>query len=316
MFDGKRLSRVRIVAEGCLKRFMVLNKSVRTLLVLGVVVVLVAVVALRRGAPASVTLPKPNGYADFRQAATMLSRDSGDWHELSAEALKALVATNAASLQLVRTGLAKGCLVPPYFLNGTNSTRLDGLAGQKRLAQAFCAESRLALLEGRTNDAARVALDCCRFGQKATVGGVLIDALVGIAIQAMGLACLRDQQLAVDAPTARLVAAGLEELSAGRESLSVISERERRWAREGRFGPPVGFWQWWLTPILTRQAYQKMQQKFQQHDANLRRAMLDFAGRAFEVEHGKPPGSARELVPDYLRAVPLDPASGKEMPLR
>ena len=317
MFDGKRLSRVRIVAEGCLKRFMVLNKSVRTLLVLGVVVVLVAVVALRRGAPASVTLPKPNGYADFRQAATMLSRDSGDWHELSAEALKALVATNAASLQLVRTGLAKGCLVPPYSLNGTgtNSTRLDGLAGQKRLAQAFCAESRLALLEGRTNDAARVALDCCRFGQKATVGGVLIDALVGIAIQAMGLACLRDQQLAVDAPTARLVAAGLEELSAGRESLSVISERERRWAREGRFGP-IGVWQWLLAPILNRQTNQKMQQKFQQRDTNLRRAMLDFAARAFELEHGKPPGSARELVPDYLRSVPLDPASGKEMPVR
>ena len=295
---------------------MGLNKPFRAWLVFGVVVVvLVAVVALRRGAPASVTLPNPNGYADFQQAATMLSGDSGDWHELSAEALKALVATNAASLQLVRTGLAKGCLVPPYFLNGTNSTRLDGLAGQKRLAQAFCAESRLALLEGRTNDAARVALDCCRFGQKATVGGVLIDALVGIAIQAMGLACLRDQQLAVDAPTARLVAAGLEELSAGRESLSVISERERRWAREGRFGP-IGVWQWLLAPILNRQTNQKMQQKFQQRDTNLRRAMLDFAARAFELEHGKPPGSARELVPDYLRSVPLDPASGKEMPVR
>ena len=295
---------------------MGLNKPFRAWLVFGLVVaVLVAIVALRRSAPASVTLPNPNGYADFQQAATMLSGDCGDWREISAEALKALVATNAASLQLVRTGLAKGCLVPPYSLNGTNSTRLDGLAGQKRLAQAFCAESRLALLEGRTNDTVRVALDCCRFGQKATVGGVLIDALVGIAIQAMGLACLRDQQLAVDAPTARLVAAGLEELSAGRESLSVISERERRWAREGRFGP-IGVWQWLLAPILNRQTNQKMQQKFQQRDTNLRRAMLDFAARAFELEHGKPPGSARELVPDYLRSVPLDPASGKEMPVR
>ncbi len=297
---------------------MGLNKPFLAWLVFGmVVVVLVAVVALRRSAPASVTLPNPNGYADFQQAATMLSGDCGDWRELSAEALKTLVATNVASLQLVRIGLAKGCQVPPYFLNGTNSTHLDGLAGQKRLAQAFCAESRLALLEGRTNDAVRVALDCCRFGQKATVGGVLIDALVGIAIQAMGLACLRDLQLSVDAQTARLTAASLEGLSASEEPLGVVAARERRWMREGRFGP-AGFIQLiqQVMAVITNQMNQRLRQKLQQHDTNLRRAMLDFAARAFELEHGKPPGSARELVPDYLRAVPLDPVSGKEMPVR
>ena len=76
---------------------MGLNKPFRVWLVFGVVVaVLVAIVALRRSAPASVILPNPNGYADFQQAATMLSGDYGDLRELSAESLKALVAANVA----------------------------------------------------------------------------------------------------------------------------------------------------------------------------------------------------------------------------
>lgn len=43
--------------------------------------------------------------------------------------------------------------------------------------------------------------------------------------------------------------------------------------------------------------------------------MLLFAARAYELDHGKPPARAADLVPEYLKAVPKDPETGVEMGL-
>jgi hypothetical protein len=48
----------------------------------------------------------------------------------------------------------------------------------------------------------------------------------------------------------------------------------------------------------------------------LRSLSLELAGRAFELENGKSPASAADLVPGYLTAVPRDPATGAELPFR
>ena len=42
---------------------------------------------------------------------------------------------------------------------------------------------------------------------------------------------------------------------------------------------------------------------------------LRLAAHAYELEQGKPPASVKELVPDYLKSVPVDPATGAELPL-
>jgi hypothetical protein len=38
--------------------------------------------------------------------------------------------------------------------------------------------------------------------------------------------------------------------------------------------------------------------------------MIALAARAYELDKGHRPASATDLVPDYLKAVPQDPATG------
>jgi hypothetical protein len=57
-----------------------------------------------------------------------------------------------------------------------------------------------------------------------------------------------------------------------------------------------------------------MEKKYQARSREARLLMLMLAARAFEGERGRKPQRAVDLVPDYLRAVPLDPAT--QAPLR
>ena len=76
----------------------------------------------------------------------------------------------------------------PHYID---QAHLSELAGLKRLAQAFVAEGRLAEKENRFGDAAKSYLDVIRLGNNPARGGILIDAMVGIAIEAMGTAGLQ-----------------------------------------------------------------------------------------------------------------------------
>ena len=43
--------------------------------------------------------------------------------------------------------------------------------------------------------------------------------------------------------------------------------------------------------------------------------LLTLAARAYELEKGNPPATASELVPDYLKELPKDPATGEPLQL-
>ena len=51
-------------------------------------------------------------------------------------------------------------------------------------------------------------------------------------------------------------------------------------------------------------------------ECNRRMALLRIAAERFRRKHGRYPGRAEELVPEYLAAVPLDPLDGKPMRYR
>lgn len=262
-------------------------------------------------------LPNPNGYDDFAKALPLISADSSDWNTLAIEDLRQVVASNQPALELIRTGLTKECQVIPYSLTPTTSptnNHLSDLGSTKRAAHAFCAASRLALVQGETNQAALLALDCIRFGHESTRGGVLIDGLVGLAIQAIGFARLEEALPGTDAVTARAVAERLEEVAARSESADTIFGREAQWARRGRFGRANLFVQI-VQPFLNRGTKAKAKQKFAKGSMELQRTALHVAARAYELDSGRPPASVHDLVPQYLKSVPLDPATGRELPL-
>ncbi len=272
-------------------------------------VVAASVLWLLRQSPGA-ALPQPNGYDDFVKASQILVVSVGDWDRLKTAELKELVATNAAALGLVRQGLTKQCRVPPYRLVAGGTSHMKELS----LAQAFMAESRLALETGQTNHAALSCLDCIRLGQECSRSSPLIDSLVGIAVQNLGVWGLEPLVQGTDAATAKKVASGLEECIAKMETVEEVLRNERRWVWSGRFGAsaPIHHLLGWKD----RQKFAaSMKAKVTQSTTRMQQTAVAFAAHAYELEKGRPPSSARNLAPDYLKAVPKDPTTGRELEL-
>jgi hypothetical protein len=292
----------------------------RLLLLLAAVLV-VALAALTllfwQRTPAARLMPEPNGFNDFEAAAklvTKLPAATDDWQKLKPAALETWVAANAPALALVRTGLTKQCLAPVVGSLTNLEARMEQLGSLKRLGQALCAESRLAALQGRTKAAASSALDCVRFGQESARGGPVIQSLVGIAVRAIGLAQFNRVSGSLDAATLRQAAATLEKVVATRETAADVLESEALFVRTAfplgqRLAGRIANW------TSGNQAITKGTQKLDAEAQGLARAMLDCACRAYEMDHGKPPASATNLVPDYLQALPNDPVTGQPLPL-
>jgi hypothetical protein len=127
-------------------------------------------------------LPNPNGYDDLVKAGQMVSSNSWNFEQMTGDQRRETVSADAAALALARTGLSHECRVPLQFLPSQFEGHLSELADLKKLAQAFMAEGRFAEDKGSFGDAAGTYLDLIRLGDHSARGGVLIDALVGVAI--------------------------------------------------------------------------------------------------------------------------------------
>ena len=155
------------------------------------------------------------------------------------------------------------------------------------LAQAFAAEGKLAELENRPGDAAKSYLDTIRFGHELSRGGVIIDSLVGIAVQAIGLGPLEKLPRKLDAKSCREIAATLEAIESKREPATVIFQQERVWVRQ-TFG--------WKAQILhlisfrqTQAARQKSAARMAAIQARTRVVLVDLRSRASELENAARP---------------------------
>ena len=138
--------------------------------------------------------------------------------------------------------------------------------------------------------------------------------MVGLAIKNIGLRSLSPALDGMDMNSTRKALSALDEIAGRSESADEVLKRERQWARRGRFGLAGAFTQL-LQPFLNRKALEKGRQRFIKGETEIRRMKVQLAIHAYELDHGQPPAAARELVPQYLKAVPLDPATGQELPL-
>jgi hypothetical protein len=257
-------------------------------------------------------LPSPNGNDDFVKAQKLIVGNPADFDRGSLEELRKHLAENAGVLKLVREGLAKQCLVPVLF--STNHLVLRSLSDVKKVARLLEAEGRLAELEGRTNDAARVCLETIRYGEESSRGGVMIDRLVGIVCETIGVNSLQKIMGALDARTCRALSKQLLEIERRQESVTDVLRNEAEWVRRTF---PVRQRIQAMIPIERLNPIKRVRKGFvkqcNQSELQLRRLMIDLATRAHELEHGQPPKSLNELVPDYLDAVPVDPATGTKL---
>jgi hypothetical protein len=273
-------------------------------------VVAALIFALGQPPPAPPPLPKPNGYDDLVQAGTMLADNTSDFATLNERDLRVLVGKNADALELARTGLSRECQVPLNYAE-PNPSYFTNLAKCKYLAQGFAARGRLLELENHQSDAADAYLTIIRLGVATSHGGLLIDSLVGVAIEAIGTARLEKLAQMLDARQCRQAAAVLESCEAGRESMSTVLARERTWSRRA-----YGF-KGQITRLIAFKSLRQSEQRAVARAISLqtreRVLLIQFASRAYELEKGERPKGLADLVPAYLKTIPQDPLTRTNM---
>lgn len=254
-------------------------------------------------------LPNPNGYADLDKAGAMISTNSWNYDKMNREQLRELVAANAAVLTLARAGLSNECRVPIQFSQAYIANHLSDLAGLKGLAQAFVAEGKLAELDSRPGDAAKSYLDAVHAGIESARGGVLLDQLVGIAMEAIGTGALSNLVGQLDAKSCRETATTLETLDGQRQTFAEVMQQENDWSHRTYPGIRYEFVRWMSRKSLLP-AQAAGARKFAQQQTRTRQLIIALAARAYELAKGHRPASLADLVPDYLKTIPPDPLTG------
>jgi hypothetical protein len=282
---------------------------------LAVVVVVVGLLWLARpGTPTFPPLPVPNGYDDYLAAGRSIVGDPSGTEGMDAAALRDLLVTNAEALRLMRVGLSRECRVPAATQMTNFTAHLD-LPVLKRAAFLLRAEALLTACAGRTNDAARIHLEGMRFGREVSRGGFILHRLVGVACETIALEPLIQLAPALDEAGRRQVMEGLMKLEEQPVQWSEIWRTERAFMRHqaGRNPNPLrGLLDYWSARDELRKA------EYRHHlPAVLARLLwLELAVRSHVAEHGRPPETLAELVPQWLPSLPTDPFTGRPFEYR
>ncbi len=269
---------------------------------------LMAVVFLGGKSKPRQPMPSPNGYGDFVRAGQMLMGRLSNYRTNTQEQLADFISKNKEPLQIMQLGLGRECRVPnDYSLDYMNRLGQEGPA-LRQLAWGLCAEGRLAELENRPNDAARNYLDAVQFGVKSSQGGTIVSKMIGMACEPDPRKRLSFMLPNLDAQRCREVAQNLEVINAVEDPVERNLIEEKTWLKkaEGLRGQ--------VEAILEYKSLRKTKEDFRkQYQTNrLQRIQLTitFAERAYELEKGRKPKNLAELVPAYLRTIPIDPFTG------
>jgi hypothetical protein len=281
--------------------------SVPVFVVLGLVAFLVL-----RPLPPLPHLPNPNGYDDLVSAGKLASTNTAGYAKMSVYQLRPVVQGNAGALSLARDGLDKGCGVPVQYSQDGQRDVAGNYGKLRRLGEAFAAEGRLAELEKRPGAAVDSYVDLMRLGAATAHGGILVDAMVGSAIESLGATGLQKFVNQSDAKTCRETAAALETLDTARPSWPDVLKQEDNWIRR-TFGARSVLIEFVYHQQMKQRNGQRAQKSYQAEQLKARRLMIDFASRAYELDKGHRPASAADLVPEYLKAVPKSPSTGKNL---
>lgn len=305
------------------------------------------------------TLPDPNAFDYYMRAGEMVkaipASDRQEAMDLKTPPARvaALVAEAEPALREFRAGMRYPYASPipaditVYFF--------PNFANFRAVAKMLIAEARSKQSQGDMEGALRSILDTLRLGSDIPRGAMLIHALLGLAIEKMGLTELTTLAGKLDARQCREAIKQLSLLESQRvpvtdilrgeygyirENLSTQSRHPRRGEEkpEGNLraatqeidrvfaaallrGAQLAAYRKPLPRIrnkLLQQVPDYIEQLFHRYDAYTARYRMlktELALRAYHLEQGKPSPSLEALVPEYLPAVPQDPF-GAGGPLR
>jgi hypothetical protein len=206
--------------------------SHKFLIVFGVVAVLATLSTFLFYSPPPVPLPNPNGYETFVQAGKMLAGNPGDYETMGREQLQHLVQSNSNALQLARIGLEQNCRIPLQFSQAYFTDHVTGLINLRTLAQALATEGKLQEIENHPEVAAKIYLDIIHLGNESARGRVLVDGMIGIAIESLGVDKLQKVIGYLDRASCTNAAQELESFDSQRQSMTDLLAQEKNWARQ------------------------------------------------------------------------------------
>ena len=281
----------------------------RTLAALAILVLAVRVAdRWARRSPALPEVPEPNGYAVLAQVARKIQGPEGDLADVPADAVRKFGGGQRELLDQVRLAVRGASGVPLETDPRWADKQVDELKRLKRLAVLVGLRSKVEMLEGRTNAAARAWVDMILLGQAIARGGRVLEALNGMAVEKVATASLRSMTPLLDAGTCRSLAQELERAESARESASRILGTESNWSR-ATFGLIAR-----AGAYLQRQSEARrradFESRYQDVERTTRRLILVLAAHSLALQTGRAVGSPSELVASVLQAVPVDPKTG------
>jgi hypothetical protein len=273
----------------------------------------VALIFWPRPLPAFPPLPYPNGYDNLVSAGKRVQGQAPDLKTVDTETLRAFVDLNRPAIELARQGLSRESVVPIDYDRASLSNHLDDMGRVRNLCRLLDAAGVLAEREERLDDAAILGMDCIRLGAHIARGGLLLDSLLGVACERVGLqrlSALRDQ---LDSDTSRKVIDVLQQVDSHSEPIEVVIRRESAWGRA------TADWRMRIPMMLNSGVFQKLKQPAEDQarlavlrtQTRLRLLMTHLAIRRYRLAHGKNPVTLGELISNALIAIPLDPLSGR-----
>lgn len=174
------------------------------------------------------------------------------------------------------------------------------------------AESRLRELQTGADAAVEPALQALRLGVAVARGGVVMDSVVGLAVEET--ACRRLEEIGSRLTATGTVAAAQSMLAidATRGTAAETVAAERSWAAQsaGAFGPLLQ-----VFDPNARNTLRSFKLRHAGQTARTRFLAVSLAVHAYKLEHGNPPGQSDALVPAFLAVMPNDPRTGKPLGL-
>lgn len=268
-------------------------------------------------------LPNPNGYDVLVREAARITRHLPSLKEMTSNQLAGLVATNEAVVRDVRKALSLPSVVPVKMSDEWLTSQMTNFMNLRGSANAMDKEASLSLQRGDYTNAMALQLDQVRLGHSMMRGGLLINLLIGSATEAWAVRRMTNVLSKLNSEQCKQAARFLDEIDSQRDSFEKISARELEWQRR-TFSLwerlKAGFEKHVLRQSDPFAAIGKAiagdpEKEYSLRTLEVRLLLLKLAARAHELETGNRPQKAAQLVPNYLRHVPRDPATGAELEL-
>ena len=261
-----------------------------------------------------VTIPEPNAFDVFVEAGGSISNatiNSANFDQSTATRgqLQKAVDEVVGALQQARAGFSMEFVSPVDYSFGAELLALDQIQNLRTLARAFSAESRLGNLDGDYERALNSGLDAIQLGYQSRNGGLLVEALVGMAVTSVGSSSVYDIHDKLSAAQGLNAIRRIESAESTREPLEAVRHRDYLWELY------AGGWHGRLYAILSRLCDERItgEDAFAREEASTALLKAHLQLRAHRLEHGSLPTTWEG---SGLPPLPTDPWDPESKPLR